>query len=51
MSGTRKRRDRFELLGTTKLDMDDMCLATPASAGDRMLICSAARIHCIRNAR
>jgi outer membrane protein assembly factor BamB len=39
--------DRFELLHTNKLAEDDMCLATPALAGDRLLIRSAARIYCI----
>ena len=41
--------DEFELLGTNKLDSDNMCLATPALAGDRLLIRSATRIYCIRN--
>jgi outer membrane protein assembly factor BamB len=39
--------DRFELLHTNKLAEDDMCLATPALAGDRVLIRSAARVYCI----
>jgi hypothetical protein len=39
--------DRFELLPTNKLAEDDMCLATPALAGDRLLIRSAARVYCI----
>jgi outer membrane protein assembly factor BamB len=39
--------DRFELLHTNKLSEDDMCLATPALAGDRLLIRSAGRIYCI----
>jgi outer membrane protein assembly factor BamB len=39
--------DRFELLDTNKLAEDDMCLATPALAGDRLVIRSAARIYCI----
>jgi outer membrane protein assembly factor BamB len=39
--------DRFELLHTNKLAEDDMCLATPALAGDRLLIRSAARLYCI----
>ncbi len=41
--------DQFELLGTNKLDADNMCLATPALAGDRLLIRSATRLYCIRN--
>jgi len=40
--------DRFELLHTNKLAGDDMCFATPAVAGDRLLIRSSARIYCIR---
>jgi outer membrane protein assembly factor BamB len=39
--------DRFELLQTNKLAEDDMCLATPALAGDRLLIRSASRLYCI----
>jgi outer membrane protein assembly factor BamB len=39
--------DRFELLHQNKLPSEDMCLATPALAGDRLLIRSAARLHCI----
>ena len=42
--------DRFELLHTNKLAPDDMCLASPALAGDRLLIRSSARIYCIRQA-
>jgi outer membrane protein assembly factor BamB len=40
--------DRFELLHTNKLADDDMCLATPALVGDRLLIRSAGRLYCIR---
>jgi outer membrane protein assembly factor BamB len=40
--------DRFELLHTNKLADDDMCMATPALAGDRLLIRTAARLYCIR---
>jgi outer membrane protein assembly factor BamB len=43
--------DRFELLHTNKLADDDMSLATPALAGDRLLIRSAARLYCIRAQR
>jgi outer membrane protein assembly factor BamB len=42
--------DKFELLHTNKLAEDDMCLATPALAGDRLLIRTAPRLYCIRNA-
>jgi outer membrane protein assembly factor BamB len=41
--------DRFELLYTNKLADDDMCMASPAMAGDRLLIRTAARLYCIRN--
>ena len=40
--------DHFELLHTNKLAADDMCLATPALARDRLLIRSVARLYCIR---
>jgi outer membrane protein assembly factor BamB len=39
--------DRFEVLQTNKLAEDDMCLATPAVAGGRLLIRSAGRLYCI----
>jgi outer membrane protein assembly factor BamB len=39
--------DRFELLGTNRLGDDDMCMATPAIAGNRLLIRSATRLYCI----
>jgi outer membrane protein assembly factor BamB len=42
--------DKFELLHTNKLDDDDMCMATPALAGDRLLIRSSLRLYCIRKA-
>ena len=42
--------DQFELLHTNKLAGDDMCMATPALAGDRLLIRTAARLYCIRAA-
>jgi outer membrane protein assembly factor BamB len=40
--------DTFELLHTNTLADDDMCLATPAAAGDRLLIRTAARLYCLR---
>ncbi|HWH70554.1 MAG TPA: hypothetical protein VNT26_14295, partial [Candidatus Sulfotelmatobacter sp.] len=40
--------ERFELLQKNQLAADDMCLATPALAGDRLLIRSGARLYCIR---
>jgi outer membrane protein assembly factor BamB len=39
--------DKFELLRVNKLDDDDMCMATPAMVGDRLLIRTSARIYCI----
>jgi len=39
---------KFELVRTNKLDEDDMCMATPAAAGDRLLIRTAARLYCIK---
>jgi hypothetical protein len=43
--------DTFDLLHTNKLAGDDMCMATPALAGDRLLIRTAARLYCIRGSR
>jgi len=40
--------DKFELLHTNRLGPDDMCMATPAMAGDRLLIRTAARMYCFR---
>jgi outer membrane protein assembly factor BamB len=40
--------DKFELLHTNKLADDDMCMATPALVGDRLLIRTAARVYCVR---
>jgi len=40
--------DAFELLHTNVLAEDDMGMATPAVAGDRLLIRTARRIYCIR---
>jgi outer membrane protein assembly factor BamB len=40
--------DKFELLRTNKLADDDTCLATPAAAGDRLLIRTESRVYCIR---
>ncbi len=40
--------DKFELLHTNRLADDDMCMATPALAGDRLLIRTAARIYCLK---
>jgi hypothetical protein len=40
--------DKFELLHTNKLTDDDMCLATPAIVGDRLLIRTSMRVYCVR---
>jgi outer membrane protein assembly factor BamB len=40
--------DEFRLLHTNSLADDDMCMATPAIAGDRLLIRTSARLYCIR---
>ncbi len=40
--------DRFELLHTNKLADDDMCMASPALAGDRLLIRTSVRLYCIQ---
>ena len=42
--------DKFELLHTNKLADDDMCMATPALAGDRLLIRTAARVYLMQSA-
>ncbi len=42
--------DKFELLHTNKLADDDMCMATPALAGDRLLIRTATRIYLMQSA-
>lgn len=41
--------DRFELIRTNRLAADDLCMATPALAGDRLLIRTAARLYCIQS--
>ena len=41
--------DEFEVLHENSLAEDDMCMATPAMAGDRLLIRTAARLYCIRD--
>ncbi|MBI5091391.1 MAG: PQQ-binding-like beta-propeller repeat protein [Candidatus Hydrogenedentes bacterium] len=44
-----KAGDKFEVLGKNPLADDDMGMATPAIAGDRLLIRTSARLYCIRN--
>ena len=45
-----KAGDEFELLHTNSLAEDDMCMATPAIAGDRLLIRTSARVYCVHSA-
>ncbi len=40
--------DDFEALHSNALAADDMCMATPAIAGDRLLIRTATRLYCLR---
>jgi outer membrane protein assembly factor BamB len=42
-----KAGDEFELLHTNSLGDDDMCMATPAIVGDRLLIRTSSRVYCI----
>ena len=44
-----KSSDQFELLHTNSLAEDDMCMATPAIVGDRLLIRTSARVYCIQS--
>jgi hypothetical protein len=37
----------FEILHTNVLAEDDMCMATPATVGNRLLLRTAARLYCI----
>ena len=41
--------DALEILYKNKLADDDMAMATPAFAGDRLLIRTSARVYCIQN--
>ncbi len=40
--------EKFELLRTNKLASDDMCMATPALVGNRLLIRTDKRLYCIQ---
>jgi outer membrane protein assembly factor BamB len=40
--------DQFKILHRNVLAEDDMCMATPAVADDRLLIRTAARLYCLR---
>jgi len=44
-----KAGDEFEVLHTNALAEDDMCMATPAMVGDRLIIRTSARVYCIRS--
>jgi outer membrane protein assembly factor BamB len=44
-----KAGDRFEVLHSNPLAEDDMGMASPAIAGDRLLIRTSARVYCILN--
>lgn len=41
-------KNGFNAVGTCQLADDDLCLATPAMVGDRLLIRTAKRIYCFR---
>jgi outer membrane protein assembly factor BamB len=45
-----KAGDVFEFLSTNTLAEDDMCMATPAIANDRLIIRTSARVYCITSA-
>lgn len=51
MTYVAKAGDAFELLWRNKLADDDMCMATPAVAGDRLLIRTSARLYCLQKAQ
>ena len=40
----------FQLLHTNDLAEDDMCMATPAIVGDKLLVRTGARVYCLTNA-
>lgn len=42
--------DSFEPLHSNALAEDDMCMATPALAGDRLLIRTISRLYCLKRA-
>ncbi len=43
-----KAGTKLDLLHTNRLADDDMCMACPAIAGDRLIIRTSARVYCIR---
>ena len=40
--------DTFRLLSTNRLADDDMCMASPALSGDRLLLRTSKRLYCLR---
>jgi len=38
----------FEILRTNDLQEDDMCMATPAIVGDKLILRTAARVYCLQ---
>lgn len=44
-----KAGPEFEVLWTNPLGDDSMCMATPAIAGDRLLVRTAKKLYCIRD--
>lgn len=42
---------KFEVLSTNELAEDDMCMASPVVVGDRLLIRTAPRVYCLREAK
>jgi len=40
--------DQFELLHRNTLAEGDMCMATPAMVGDRLLIRTSSRLYCLQ---
>ena len=44
-----KAGPEFEIMHTNTLDADAMCMATPAMAGDSLLIRTATRLYCLQN--
>ena len=39
----------FEILHTNELSEDELCMATPAIANDRLIIRTADRVYCLQN--
>ncbi|MFZ2644115.1 MAG: serine/threonine protein kinase, partial [Verrucomicrobiia bacterium] len=41
---------KFEILHTNRLADDEMCMATPAIVGDRLLLRTEKNVYCVRQA-